>query len=172
MFPLKIECEWSTSSSEPESKYCGSDHSSQLSTDRHKVNWPWALVANACSLSYSEGRDWEDCTSKLARANQSLAPILKKPITPNVWWSGSRYRPWVQKSTTKKWTGIWIKLTWIWDTPCNFPGLEFGQLTVPFSAPDLLSETWIPSCNTIIYILLSSPWNFLQNRSFRSWSKT
>jgi hypothetical protein len=37
-----------------------------------------ALVVHACNLSYSGGRDQEDCGSKPAGANSSRDPILKK----------------------------------------------------------------------------------------------
>jgi hypothetical protein len=39
------------------------------------------LVAHACKLNYSGGRDQEDGGSKPARANSSQDPISKKPIT-------------------------------------------------------------------------------------------
>jgi hypothetical protein len=35
-------------------------------------------------------------------ANSSLDPILKKPFTKKGWWSGSKYRPWVQAPVLKK----------------------------------------------------------------------
>jgi hypothetical protein len=38
-----------------------------------------------CNPSYSGGREQEDRGSKLARANSSWDPILKKPITKNGW---------------------------------------------------------------------------------------
>jgi hypothetical protein len=38
-----------------------------------------APVAHACNPSYSGGRDQEDLGSKLAQANSSRDPILKKP---------------------------------------------------------------------------------------------
>jgi hypothetical protein len=38
----------------------------------------WALVAHTCSPSYSGGRDQEDRGSKLAWANSSQDPVLKK----------------------------------------------------------------------------------------------
>jgi hypothetical protein len=40
-----------------------------------KENWIWAPVAHACNLSYSGGRDNEDCGSKSA---QSQNPITKR----------------------------------------------------------------------------------------------
>jgi hypothetical protein len=46
--------------------------------------------------SYSGGRDLEDGCLKTAWANSLWDPILKKLITRKGWWSGSRYRPWVQ----------------------------------------------------------------------------
>jgi hypothetical protein len=53
----------------------------------------WVLVAHACNPSYSGGRDQEALSSKLAQANSSQDPLLKKPFTKKGWWSGSRYRP-------------------------------------------------------------------------------
>jgi hypothetical protein len=41
----------------------------------------WAQVAHISNLSYSRGRDQEDCSSKPARANSEQDPILKKLIT-------------------------------------------------------------------------------------------
>jgi hypothetical protein len=45
-----------------------------------KREWK-ALVAYAYNLSYSQCRDQEDCSSKVAQANNSGSPISKKPIT-------------------------------------------------------------------------------------------
>jgi hypothetical protein len=54
-------------------------------------------VAHACNPSYSGGRDQEDQALKPAWANSLQDPILKKnPSQKKGWWSGSRYRPWVQ----------------------------------------------------------------------------
>jgi hypothetical protein len=44
------------------------------------------LVAHTCNLSYSEGRDQEDHSSKSAQANSLQDPISKNPITKN--WAG------------------------------------------------------------------------------------
>jgi hypothetical protein len=44
-----------------------------------KLNW--VQVAHACNPTYLGGRDQEDRSSKLAGANSSSDPILKKPIT-------------------------------------------------------------------------------------------
>jgi hypothetical protein len=44
-------------------------------------NGGWALVANACNLSYLGGRVQEDCGSKPAQANSSRDPISKIPNT-------------------------------------------------------------------------------------------
>jgi hypothetical protein len=41
----------------------------------------WALVAYACNLSYSGGRDQEDYGLKPTWANSLRHHILKKPIT-------------------------------------------------------------------------------------------
>jgi hypothetical protein len=38
-------------------------------------------VAHACNLSYSGGRDQEDCGSKPAQENSSKDPVSKKSIT-------------------------------------------------------------------------------------------
>jgi hypothetical protein len=56
----------------------------------------WALVVHTCNLSYSGGRDQEDRSLRSAPANSSQDPISKKPFTKKGWWSGSRYKPWVQ----------------------------------------------------------------------------
>jgi hypothetical protein len=52
--------------------------------------------AHACNSSYSGGRDQKDPGSKPARANSSYRPYFEKTITEQVWWCGSRCRPWVQ----------------------------------------------------------------------------
>jgi hypothetical protein len=41
----------------------------------------WAPVAHSCNLSYSGGRDQEDCSLKPAQANSLQDPISKKPKT-------------------------------------------------------------------------------------------
>jgi hypothetical protein len=56
-----------------------------------EVNYSQAPVAQAYNHSYSGGRDQEDYSSK--PANSSQDPILKKPFTKQVWWSGPRCRP-------------------------------------------------------------------------------
>jgi hypothetical protein len=60
------------------------------------------LVAHACNPSYSGGRDQKDHGLKLAWANSSWDPLLKKPFTKKGWWSGSRCRPWVQDPVLQK----------------------------------------------------------------------
>jgi hypothetical protein len=40
-----------------------------------------APVAHACNPNYSESRDQEDCSSKLAQADSSVRPYLEKPFT-------------------------------------------------------------------------------------------
>jgi hypothetical protein len=52
--------------------------------------------AHACNPNYSGGRDQQERGSKLAWANSLWDPMSKKPITKKGWWSGSRYRSWVQ----------------------------------------------------------------------------
>jgi hypothetical protein len=45
----------------------------------------------------------EDCGSKPAWANSSWDPISKNPITKKLgWWTGSRWRPWVQAPVPQK----------------------------------------------------------------------
>jgi hypothetical protein len=44
-------------------------------------------------------------------ANSSWDPISKKPITEKGWWSGSRYRPWVQTPALQKKKVIIVNLT-------------------------------------------------------------
>jgi hypothetical protein len=56
----------------------------------------WALAAHACNPSCSGGRDQEDRGSKPAQENSSMRPYLEKNHKKKGWWSGSRWRPWVQ----------------------------------------------------------------------------
>jgi hypothetical protein len=49
----------------------------------------WALVAHACTPSYSGGRDQEDHGLKSSLANSSLDPMLKIPNTRKGWGNGS-----------------------------------------------------------------------------------
>jgi hypothetical protein len=53
-------------------------------------------VVHTCNLSYSGGRDQEDCSLRSAQANSSQDPISKD------WWNGSRCRPWVQTLVPQK----------------------------------------------------------------------
>jgi hypothetical protein len=53
----------------------------------------WALMVDACNLSYSGGRNQEDRGLKSAQVNSSLDPIMKIPITKKDWWGDSRCRP-------------------------------------------------------------------------------
>jgi hypothetical protein len=61
-------------------------------------------VTQVCNLSYSGGRDQEDCSSKPAWAHSSWDHILKKKKSQKKgWWSGSNksawlesMRPWIQ----------------------------------------------------------------------------
>jgi hypothetical protein len=62
----------------------------------------WVLVAHTCNPSYSAGRDQEDCSLKPAQANSLQDPISNKTITKKDWWSGSRWRPWVQTPVLPK----------------------------------------------------------------------
>jgi hypothetical protein len=57
--------------------------------------WSQMLVAHACNLSYSGGRDQEDCSLNPAQANRSPDLILKIPNThiKKGWWSGSSGLP-------------------------------------------------------------------------------
>jgi hypothetical protein len=57
-----------------------------------RVYFCWAPVAHSCNPSYSRSRDQEDHGWKPAWANSSRDPILKKPFTKQVWWSGSNGR--------------------------------------------------------------------------------
>jgi hypothetical protein len=61
-----------------------------------------APLAHTCNLSYSGSRNQEDHSSKPAQANSSPDPVLKKPFTKKSWWSGLRWRPWVQTSVLEK----------------------------------------------------------------------
>jgi hypothetical protein len=45
----------------------------------------WALVAHACNLSYSGGRDQEVCDSKPAQTNSLRDPMSKIPNTKKGW---------------------------------------------------------------------------------------
>jgi hypothetical protein len=58
-----------------------------------KIKKSQMLVTHDCNPSYSGGRDRENRGWKTAWANSSQDPILKKPITKQGWWSGSRHRP-------------------------------------------------------------------------------
>jgi hypothetical protein len=53
-------------------------------------------VAHPCNPSCSGGRHQEDRGSKPAQANSLWDPISKKTQQKKDWWSGLRYRPWIQ----------------------------------------------------------------------------
>jgi hypothetical protein len=55
-----------------------------------------------CNRRYSGGRDQEDHGLKPAWGYSSWDPISKKTFTKKGWWSGSRYRPWVQTPVPQK----------------------------------------------------------------------
>jgi hypothetical protein len=62
----------------------------------------WGLVAHACNLSYSGGRDQEDRGSMTTGANSLWDLTLKKSNMKKNWWSGSRCRHWVQTPVLQK----------------------------------------------------------------------
>jgi hypothetical protein len=71
----------------PSLKYSWKEFSKQKGNDKRcslgtlwgkEITWCWALVTHSCHPSYSGGRDQEDHSSKLAWANSSHDPILKK----------------------------------------------------------------------------------------------
>jgi hypothetical protein len=64
----------------------------------------YMLVTHTCNPNNSGGRDQEDRGLKPA-PGQTVWETLsqkKKPITKKGWWSGSRGRPWVEISITRK----------------------------------------------------------------------
>jgi hypothetical protein len=67
-----------------------------------RKDYSWALKAHACNPSHLGGRDPKDCSLKPVCVNSLWGPISKNPITKIHWWSGSRYRPWVQASEQKQ----------------------------------------------------------------------
>jgi hypothetical protein len=67
-----------------------------------RVGLNWVLVAHTCNHSNSGGRDQEHHGLKPARANSSWNSVSKIPIIKKGWWSGSRWRPWVQAPVPKK----------------------------------------------------------------------
>jgi hypothetical protein len=62
----------------------------------------WVLMAHACNLSYSGGRDQEDCGLKPALGKYFARTYLEINITKKGWWSGSRCRLWVQTPVPPK----------------------------------------------------------------------
>jgi hypothetical protein len=99
--------------------------------------------AHACNPSYSGGRDQEDRGSKPAQAKCSRDPISKKPITKG-WWSGSRWRPWVQTPVPKKYIYIYLEenllghivnLVSVWGT-----AKPFSKTIAPFHIP--INSIW------------------------------
>jgi hypothetical protein len=46
-----------------------------------KLKISWALVAHACNLNYSGGRDQENHGLKPAGANSSMRPYLEKNLS-------------------------------------------------------------------------------------------
>jgi hypothetical protein len=66
-----------------------------------------SLDESACLILQIEpigGRDQEDHSLKPTQANSSQDPISKKLITKKSWWSGSRFRLWVQTPAPQKQT--------------------------------------------------------------------
>jgi hypothetical protein len=59
-------------------------------------------VAYTCNPSYSEGSDWEDCSSKPARANILQGPVKKIPNTKRAGGVAQGVCPEFKPSATKK----------------------------------------------------------------------
>jgi hypothetical protein len=118
-----------------------------------------ALVAYICHLSYSEGRDQEDGSSKPAWANSSQDLISKSPShthTHKCWWSGSSYRSWLQTPAKKKKKKSCVclchtLLPWLCPSVCpHLPHILQTTLTVTVPPCCLVTVTLSPTGKGIV----------------------
>jgi hypothetical protein len=79
-------------------------HAASLALKKTQIKTPPKPAAEGSHLYFQlpGGRDQEASSWKPARANGLQDPTLKIPITKKGWWSGSRYRPWVQTPAVQK----------------------------------------------------------------------